>query len=342
MLSRSSSLKISAGLPLLVAMLPGPANAHVKWFCAYDVAGAPVGLENVLCQDFELLFGLSLALLLIGCIINGTPFGEAMLRSLDAVTGLLRRHTEAVMRVVAGGFFFSLWAWMHVLLTPELTTDLAFVPWLQLAMAGCMLSRRTMPLASLGIVVLFSIAVRQYGAFHLMDYPVFLGLAAYLACVGLQWSPRGIRPLDILRWAAAITLMWASIEKWAYPQWTLPVFVSHPGVSFGFDIALYMRAAGVVEFALAFALLGAPLVRRSAAIILAAMFTAAIAEFGFIDGVGHSCIIAALLGVLADDVRGPVRRWAPLMLPLNYSAALATFLVAYYGLHTVMFSGVTL
>ena len=166
-----------------------------------------------------------------------------------------------------------------------------------------------------------------------------LGLATYLACVGLQLSPLSIRPLDLLRWSAGITLMWASIEKWAYPQWSFPVFVSHPGMSFGFDIAFYMRAAGVVEFALAFALLGTPLVRRSAAIILAAMFTAAIAEFGFIDGVGHSCIIAALLGVLADDARGPVRRWTTLMLPLNYSAALATFLVAYYGLHTVMLSG---
>ena len=329
----------AAMLPVLVALLPVPAQAHVKWFCAFDVAGAPVGLQNVLCQDFEQLFGLSLALLLLGCLIEGSPLGDAMLRALDAVTGLLRHHTEAVVRLVAGSFFFSLWAWMHVLLTPELSTDLVFVPWLQLAMAAAMLSRRTLPLASLGIIVLFGIAVRQYGAFHLLDYPVFLGLAAYLACVGLRRSPFGIRPLDLLRWAAAITLMWASIEKWAYPQWTFPVFVSHPGMSFGFDIAFYMRAAGVVEFALAFALLGTPLVRRCSAVILTGMFTAAIAEFGFIDGVGHSCIIAVLLAISADNARGPVRRWTTLMLPVNYSAALATFLIAYYGLHTVMFSG---
>ncbi len=342
MFLRSSPLISSAAVFPALALLPTPAQAHVKWFCAFDMAGAPVGLENVLCQDFEQLFGLSLALLLIGCIIEGTALGTAMLRSLDAVTGLLRRHTEGMVRLVAGGFFLSLWAWMHVLLTPELSTDLAFVPWLQLAMAASMLSRRTLPLASLGIIVLFGIAVRQYGAFHLMDYPVFLGLAAYLACIGLQRSPLGVRPLDLLRWAAAITLMWASIEKWAYPQWTLPVFVSHPGMNFGFDIAFYMRAAGVVEFALAFALLGTPLVRRSAAVILTAMFTAAVAEFGFIDGIGHSCIIAVLLAVVADDARGRAWRWTTLMLPVNYSAALATFLAAYYGLHMAMFSGAML
>ncbi len=342
MFLRSSPLISSAAVLPALALLPAPAQAHVKWFCAFDVAGAPVGLENVLCQDFEQLFGLSLALLLIGCIIEGTPLGAAMLRSLDAVTGLLRRHTEAVVRLAAGSFFFSLWAWMHVLLTPELSTDLVFVPWLQLAMAVSMLSRRTLPFASLGIVVLFGIAVRQYGAFHLMDYPVFLGLAAYLACVGLQRSPFDVRPLDLLRWTAAITLMWASIEKWAYPQWTFPVFISHPGMNFGFDIAFYMRAAGVVEFALAFALLGTPLVRRSAAIILTAMFAAAVAEFGFIDGIGHSCIIAVLLAVVADDARSHARRWTTLMLPVNYSAALATFLMAYYCLHTAMFSGAAL
>ena len=337
---RSPPFKVSAAvLPALAALLPAPAQAHVKWFCAFDVAGAPVGLENVLCQDFERLFALSLALLLIGCIIEGTPLGAAMLRALDAATGLLRRRTEAVVRLVAGGFFFSLWAWMHVLLTPELSTDLAFVPWLQLAMAASMLSRRTMPFASLGILVLFGIAVGQYGSFHLMDYPVFLGLAAYLACVGLQWFPFGVRPLDILRCTAAITLMWASIEKWAYPQWTLPVFVSHPGMSFGFDIAFYMRAAGVVEFALAFALLGTPLVRRVAAVILTATFVAAIAEFGFIDGVGHSCIIAVLLAIVADDARVPVRHRAALLVPFSYSTALASFLVTYYGLHTAMFGG---
>jgi len=37
----------------------GTADAHVKWFCAYNVAGQPDGLENVLCLDFEFLTGLS-------------------------------------------------------------------------------------------------------------------------------------------------------------------------------------------------------------------------------------------------------------------------------------------
>ncbi|MCJ2102959.1 hypothetical protein MKK82_29525, partial [Methylobacterium sp. E-046] len=55
-----------AGLaaPLLLLAATGAAEAHVKWFCAYDVAGQPRGLEQVLCPDFEWLTGLALVCLM--------------------------------------------------------------------------------------------------------------------------------------------------------------------------------------------------------------------------------------------------------------------------------------
>lgn len=140
-----------------------------------------------------------------------------------------------------------------------------------------------------------------------------------------------------MRWSAAVTLMWASVEKWAYPQWTDPMFVAHPAMNFGFDTAYFMQAAGVVEFALAFALLWTPLVRRCAAVILGAMFVAAIGEFGMIDAIGHSCIIAVMFAILADDARVPIRRRTLVLTPIGYSAALTAFLVAYYGLHGALY-----
>ncbi len=324
-------------VPITFTVSPGAAQAHVKWFCAFDVAGSPAGMLTLLCQDFEQLVALSIGLLVLGGLVETLPLGQAILRALDRTTSLLRPHAALLVRLVAGGFFVSLWATQNVLLTPELKTELSFVPWLQLAIAAAMLSRRTLPLAGLGIFALFCLAVGQYGVFHLMDYPVFIGLAIYLACIGLERSPFGWRPLDILRWSAAITLMWASVEKWAYPQWTFPIFVEHPALSLGMDVAYYMQAAGAVEFTLAFALLGTPLVRRSSAIILAAMFIGAIGEFGMIDAIGHSCIIVVLLVVLADDARVQVRRRAVFVTPLSYSATLAAFLLAYYGLHTALY-----
>jgi len=72
--------------------------------------------------------------------------------------------------------------------------------------------------------------------------------------------------------------MWASVEKWAYPHWTYPVLAAHPEMTFGYDAAFYMTAAGVVEFSLAFALAWTPLFRRAAALVLAIMFVMAVFE----------------------------------------------------------------
>jgi len=153
-------------VPAVLAFTPAAAQAHVKWFCTFEVAGSPVALLNILCQDFEQLVALSIGLLVLGGVIEGSPLGRAILRSLDRATSLLHRHTEIMVRAVAGGFFTSLWATQHVLLTPELATTLGFVPWLQLAVAAAMLSRRTLPLAALGIAALFGMAVSPHASPH--------------------------------------------------------------------------------------------------------------------------------------------------------------------------------
>lgn len=322
-----------------IVLFPHSATAHVKWFCAYDVAGQPQTLENVLCPDFEQLTGLGIALLLVGCFLENSVVGLALLRALNRVTSLGECHTEIIFRATCGFFFVSIWTLGGIILTPELKTTSPYVPWIQLSIAASLVSRRTMPLAALGIVILYGIAVSQYGVFHLMDYPIFLGIAAFLALSGLGRDLFGRRPIDIVRWTAAVTLMWASIEKWAYPEWTFPLFIAHPGMSMNYDVAFFMRAAGVIEFTLAFALLWTPLVRRSAAIILAGIFLSAISEFGKLDAIGHSAIIAVLVAIASDSAPGTklARRWRPLLAPVGYSLSLAGFLALYYVAHTAFF-----
>jgi hypothetical protein len=323
---------------LSVAGFASEASAHVKWFCAFDVAGQPRGLENVLCADFEGLVGLAVLFLIIGCLVDGTALGDAVLRALDRVTGAIQANQEILIRAVGGFFFVTLWSMEGILLTPELKTTSTWIPWLQLAIAAGLIWRRTMPLSGLGIVVLFVLAVRDYGVFHLADYPVFLGLAAYLALTGLGRDLFGLRPLDVARYSAAVTLMWASIEKWAYPEWSFPLFVEHPGVTMGFDGEFFMRAAGVIEFTLAFALMWTPLVRRTSAIVLAAMFIAATFEFGKIDVIGHAPIVVVLLAIVGDDFAlvQRTRRFA-VVVPVAYCVALTGFLAAYYYVHAWLF-----
>jgi hypothetical protein len=323
---------------LLVAGFATEASAHVKWFSAFDVAGQPRGLETVLCADFGGLVGLAVLFLTLGCLVDGTSFGDALHRALDRVTSLIRSDHEILIRAVCGFFFATLWAVEGIILTPELKTTASWIPWLQLAIAAGLIWRATMPLSGLGIAVLFVLAVRDYGVFHLVDYPIFLGVAAYLTLVGLQRNVFGLRPLDIVRYSAAITLMWASIEKWAYPEWSFPLFIEHPAITMGFSDEFFMRAAGVVEFTLAFSLVWTPLVRRASAIVLAAMFISATFEFGKLDLIGHAPIMAVLFAIIGDDARLEQRtRGFAIAAPLAYCFALAGFLGAYYFAHAALF-----
>lgn len=324
------------------ALLAGSASAHVKWFCSFNVAEQPVVLGQVLCHSFEMLTGLSILGLMVGSVLEIPPVGPILLTALDRATWFVRDNFEIILRATCAFFFIAVWGVGGVLLTPELKTDSPLVGVIQLGIAAGMLSRRTMPLSALGIFTLYGIAVWNYGAFHLADYPVFLGVAAYLALTGMQSNFFGMRPIDVLRWTAGITLMWASIEKWAYPEWSYPLFILHPQMSLGFTPEFYMRAAGAVEFALAFSLIWTPLVRRVGAIMLTAMFVSAVIPFGKIDLIGHSLIVAALLGIVADDARAPSRLRDSWSIPLVYASSLTLFLAAYYFGHKLLFGTVVL
>lgn len=325
----------AAGAALLLSA--SHASAHVKWFASFDVAADPNNLEYLFRSDFKGLVTLALLVLAAGCLLEESPLGSPVMRALDRVTGWLRTDTDMLVRAVCGFFFIALWTTGGIILTPELKTDNALISWFQFAIALTLIWRVTSPLAALGIVVLFSYAVSQYGIFHLADYPIFLGVAVYLALTGLQRDFFGIRPIDVLRWTAGITLMWASVEKWAYPQWSFPLFVQHPSLTLGYDGGFFMRAAGVIEFTLAFALLWTPLVRRFAALILAGMFIGACFEFGKLDVIGHAVIVIVLLVLIGDDARMEVRRRHLLLAPVGYATALAMFLVMYYGTHAMLF-----
>jgi hypothetical protein len=322
---------------LLDAMLVSSAGAHVKWFCGYDLAGQPRGLENVICPDFELLTAISVLALLIGSLVERSTFGAAMVRSLDWMTHRLHDNTELLFRAGCGFFFVAIWAVGNILLTPELKLDSTLIGAIQLGVAAGMLSRRTMPLSAFGIATLFAVATWQYGLFHLADYPIFLGVAAYLALAGMQRDLLGVRPIDVVRWSAGVTLMWGSVEKWAYPEWSFPLLVDHPAMTLGFDREFFMRAAGAVEFALAFALMCTPLVRRIAAAILAGMFISATFEFGKTDIIGHTLIVVVMLAVVADSGRRPALVRHPWLVPIGYASALSSFLAVYYAGHSMLF-----
>ncbi len=98
-----------------------------------------------------------------------------------------------------------------------------------------------------------------------------------------------------------------------------------------------MRAAGAIEFALAFALIWSPLLARVGAIILTAMFISAVFEFGKVDMIGHSAIIAVLIVIAADSKKRTRLTLRPFLMPLGYGGAFAATLLIYYAAHSLLY-----
>jgi hypothetical protein len=334
----------------------GPAQAHVKWFVRFDAAQAPLPLAQVLTGHFAVLFLLSLLVVHL-CLAgdrhlarnagNARPGpGHGIVRHADRIAML-------VMRTAAGVFFIAL-ALIGLLgggaflLTPELKTPWPLVPWLQLAMGLCALSAPALPLIGVGIVALYVCAVYVYGLFHMSDYVIFLGLAYFFIAQGSARVAARVPPYAALYVGALLTLLWASIEKFAYPGWSYALLCGSPGMLMGLSPERYMPLAGFVEFNIAFMLLCASsrLFRVMASGLLA-VFALAIVEFGWIDAVGHLVFIA-ILAVMA--VRGPGRAsgpavpaapsrpWGgPYAVTGLYALALLLTFIAYYGGHRLYY-----
>jgi len=140
--------------------------------------------------------------------------------------------------------------------------------------------------------------MHEYGWFHLLDYPIFIGVAIYLFIMSIYGERKATLALTILRVLTGVTLLWGGMEKFAYPDWSFPLLRQRPSLSFGFDPEFFMVAAGFVEFTAAFLVITVAIAARAASALLLFIFAAAIPEFGYIDLVGHFVIIIVLIALI--------------------------------------------
>jgi hypothetical protein len=296
-----------AGLGVLVAALSaGRAEAHVKWFCgAVDVTTPPLPLHAVLTSTVLALGVGALILVSVGRLADGLAERRW--------PGMLRKNhqpivEELIVRTGMGFFLVLLWldagvaAWGtpqdRVILTPELLDSAG---WLQLATAALMVSRRTLPLAALGLATVYVVGISRYGLHHMVDYLFFLGFALYLALSGPAFDRRPeLRHwrVSILTATVAFSLMWTGVEKLLYPQWAAIVVAGHPIVTLGFPESFVVMAAAFVEISVAFYLLVGRSLLRVDAVIVIVVLLAAVPEFGALDTVGHLPLVSALLVVV--------------------------------------------
>jgi hypothetical protein len=268
--------------------------------------------------------------------------GEPILRAMDRITDPLCKRLDDFVRVVIAGFFVAIFAVGGVYLTPDLKTSVEWVSWAQLLIAGLIFSRKTQPLAAVGIIGLWLLALRDYDVFHLLDYLALgLGVAAYLVLEASSKPEWRKHRFEALRWGVAIALMWSSLEKFAYPDWFYPLVEEKPFLTFGMPRDLFIPMAGVAEFTMGFGMIWTPLVRRLSAIALFVIFNAAVYPFGRTDLIGHALIMAVIVAIAADHTREvhflPALKRRLAGVPGGLAAALVIFVTGYWGLHIAIY-----
>ena len=206
------------------------ADAHVKWFAPYIVGAAPQPVSATLGNPW---FWIGIALVLVFFIatrlseISGP--GKAALLAMDRATAPLWNRADDFMRSVIAGFFIAVFAVGGVYLTPDLKTPAEWVSWTQLLIAVFVFWRRTMPLAAIGIIGLWVLALRDYDVFHLLDnLALGVGIAGYLVLAASDTEDWRRHRFVVLRWAVAIALMWSSLEKFAYLRQVLTRIADQP------------------------------------------------------------------------------------------------------------------
>lgn len=331
---------LASSLGLLAAT---PAAAHVKWFAPYIVNAPPEPL-GVMVADGWMWLGIALVLafFVTARLVEAGRYGGAILDRLDRVTNPLWGRLDDYLRALIAAFFVAIFSVGGVYLTPDLKTPAEWVSWLQLLIAAFIFSRRTMPLAGIGIVALWLLALRDYDLFHMFDYLALgVGVAAYLILEPAKTEGWRSHRFEALRWGLAIALMWSSLEKFAYPSWFYPLVEERPYLTFGLPRDVFIPMAGVAEFTMGFGLLWTPLIRRLSAMALLAIFTTAVWPFGRIELIGHGLIMAILLAVAADHTRVshvlprfkvPVRS-----IPVGLAAVMVLFVGGYWGLHAAFY-----
>ncbi len=193
------------------------AHAHVKWFAPYDLEQPPLSINQILTQQYLYFYIGSAIFIYCFFLFDRFCYRHGFLRDVLTRYAISEKQTLILLRVSVLIFFVAVAAYgfydQPFLLTPELKTDLVFIPWLQLAIALFALHRKTLPLIGLGIILLYVFATAIYGVFHTLDYFIFLGVAYFFLASSKQGQTSGREHGDVARFNPVDPLLRTSQKK---------------------------------------------------------------------------------------------------------------------------------
>jgi hypothetical protein len=295
--------KTSSIIGMTLPLAPTEAVAHVKWFCAYDTAVPPLPILDVVTPSFIAVAAGFCALMFIAYVADRAVNGKVWAKRFDDAIVQYDHYSNTIIRVAVGILFLVFWISGDTILMPELKTTNGLVPWVQLAISVSMLFPATLLPGAIAIMGLYGYAIVQYGAFHMMDYPVIPGVAVFLGLTTFGGAYVNTLRLSVLYSSVAATMMWGAIEKFGYPCWTLPLMATYPKLTLGLGFDRFMDVAGFVEFSLAFFMVTGTALLRWSCFALLMLLLSAVPAFGNVDAIGHLIIIAALIAMFISGQR---------------------------------------
>src|SRR5688572_1251613 len=196
-----------AALVLALAGLPVSARAHVKWFSDFSFGDRPLTIGEVVTPTFvalALLAAIAMgALVVLDARLASAPWYKRIVAALEK----LRDRSGLILRIATGAVMLLNWQ-ADAMLVPELPAGEAWVGWFQFVIALLLLGRRTVPLAGLGLLVLYAIGIVQFGPFHMLDYLFYAGFGVYLLVSGAPTGPLRSLGLPALYATVGFSLFW--------------------------------------------------------------------------------------------------------------------------------------
>lgn len=323
---------ILASVLLLFALLPTSAEAHVKWFANFAFTDPPLTLREVVTPLYLGLAALSVL------VISSMVFVDKRLTHINWYTQLnqwlanRKQHSLTVMRIAMAAVLLVSWS-NDTLLTPELTISTGWMSWLQFVIALLLLFPSMTLYAGAGLLTLYTLAVIEFGAFHMLDYLHFLGIGIYLLTSRLNNQRLRDIGLPALYATIGFSLIWLGYEKLVYPNWTIYLLEQNPQLTMGLPPQFFLYSAAFVEMSLGFLLIIGLLERPLAAIITLVFFGTTLV-FGKLEVIGHTPLHAALVVFLlsgADSLYpAPIQihkriNWRVAFAAVNFVLALLLF-----------------
>jgi uncharacterized membrane protein YphA (DoxX/SURF4 family) len=291
-------LWIGIGFVLMLVALPMTAQAHVKWFTDFSFADEPLSLGEALTPTFLALAALSFVVIGALVFVDRQIAEFSLYKQIDNWLSSRKEYSTLILRIGTGVVLLLSWQ-ADALLMPELEIPQAWIGWLQFIIALLLIFPVTVPLAGAGLIALYIIGIFEFGAFHMLDYLLYMGAGYYL--IVAQNDNPAIRGTGLPALYATIgfSLCWVALEKVFYPQWGIYILEQNPQLTLGFPVDFFLLAAAFIEFALGYLLIIGLLERPLALVITLVFFTTTLV-FGKVEVIGHTLIHASLLVFLLE------------------------------------------